>query len=184
MWTIIKKIYVHLVFILNYYVIHRANPVSFLRSQGAVIGQGCDILCGVWGFGTEPYLVHIGNNVTLAGGVQLITHDGATRVYRASDPRWKPETGSYGKIKIGDNVFIGTGSIVLPGKEIGSNVVIGAGSVVTKDIPSNVVYAGNPAQFIQTLDEYREKSLNKSVIIREFADQRNKKKELIHLFWS
>lgn len=47
-------------------------------------------------------------------------------------------------VKIGNNVWIGTRTIILPGVEIGDNVVIGAGSVVTKDIPSNTMAAGNP----------------------------------------
>lgn len=184
MWKLIKKISKQIYFVFNYYLIHMGDPVSYLRSQGAMIGEHCDIYCGIGGFGTEPYLIHIGNNVTLTGGVKLITHDGGTRVYRSTDPRWKPETGLYGKINIGDNVFIGTDSIVLPGIEIGTNVIVGAGSVVTKDIPSNVVFAGNPARFIQTLDEYREKSLGKTVLIRESSDPQKKKSELIRLFWS
>lgn len=52
---------------------------------------------------------------------------------------------------IGDNVWIGGDATILPGVTIGDNVVIGAGSVVTKDIPSNVVIAGNPAKIIKTL---------------------------------
>jgi acetyltransferase-like isoleucine patch superfamily enzyme len=181
---IVKKIVFRLVFLFDYYFIHHANPISYLRRQGAVIGKDCDILCGVWGFGTEPYLIHIGDNVTLAGGVMLVTHDGATRVYRSSDSRWKPGTGLYGKIKIGNNVFIGTNALVLPGVEIGDNVVIGAGSVVTKAVPSNQVVAGNPAKMISTVDEYREKSLGKSIFIERVANKKMKKIELIKSFWS
>lgn len=60
-------------------------------------------------------------------------------------------------VKIGNNVFIGMNTIILKGVNIGSNVIIGAGSVVTKDIPDNVVAAGNPCRPIMTIDEYREK---------------------------
>lgn len=62
-----------------------------------------------------------------------------------------------GIVQIGSNVFIGANAIVLPNVRIGDNVVIGAGSVVTRDVPSNSVYAGNPAQFVCTFDEYCEK---------------------------
>ena len=56
----------------------------------------------------------------------------------------------YGRIKIGNNCFIGCRSILLPGVTIGDNSIIGAGSVVTKDVPSGEVWAGNPARFIKT----------------------------------
>lgn len=54
-------------------------------------------------------------------------------------------------VKIGDDVWIGGGSIILPGVTVGNNVVIGAGSVVTKDVPDNVVIGGNPAKIIKQL---------------------------------
>lgn len=54
-------------------------------------------------------------------------------------------------VKIGDNVWIGGCATILPGVTIGDNVVIGAGSVVTRDIPSDVVVAGNPAKIIRHL---------------------------------
>lgn len=55
-------------------------------------------------------------------------------------------------IKVGNNVWIGANTIVLPGVSIGNNTVIGAGSVVTKDIPSNVLAYGNPCKVIKNLD--------------------------------
>ena len=66
-----------------------------------------------------------------------------------------------GRVNIGNNVFIGAESVVLPNVTIGDNVVIGANSTVTKDIPSNSVYAGNPAKFICTIDEYIETNKRK-----------------------
>ena len=60
-------------------------------------------------------------------------------------------------VTIGDNVFVGAGTIVLPGVSIGSNVVIGAGSVVSRDIPDKCVAVGNPARVVKSLDEYLNK---------------------------
>lgn len=57
-------------------------------------------------------------------------------------------------IRIGDNVWLGMNVVVLPGIHIGDNVVVGAGSVVTKDIPSNVVAAGNPCRVIRDKAPY------------------------------
>lgn len=63
-----------------------------------------------------------------------------------------------GRIKIGDNCFIGSRSIILMNVIVGDNVIIGAGSVVSKDIPSNSVAAGIPAKVICTVDEYYAKN--------------------------
>lgn len=96
-----------------------------------------------------PWLISVGDNVTLSSNVKLLAHDASTA-----------KTGVHTKIgivRIGNNVFIGANSIVLCNTRIGDNVIIGAGSVVTKDIPSNSVYAGNPATFVCTFDEYQKK---------------------------
>jgi len=66
-------------------------------------------------------------------------------------------------ITVGDNVFIGTRSIIMPGVHIGNNVIIAAGSVVSKDLPDNGVYGGVPAKFIKPMDEYFEKIQQESL---------------------
>lgn len=110
-----------------------------------------------------PWLISVGDNVTLASGVHLLAHDASTA-----------KTGVHTKIgivRIGNNVFIGANSIVLPNVRIGNNVVVGAGSIVSKDIPDNSVYAGNPAKFICTFEEYAEKHhsyQNDHPIFREY----------------
>lgn len=95
-----------------------------------------------------PWLITIGNNVTLASNVRLLAHDASTAL--VEDVHTK-----LGIVKIGDNVFIGADSVVLCNVRIGDNVVIGANSVVTHDIPSNSVYAGNPAKYICSFDEFQ-----------------------------
>ncbi len=69
-----------------------------------------------------------------------------------------------GNVVIGNNVFIGADSVILPGVTIGDNVVVGANSTVSRDVPSNVVVAGSPAIYIHTIDEFisRNKELMKS----------------------
>ena len=96
------------------------------------------------------WLISIGNHVALASKVQIIAHDASTRLFLKHD--------KVGKVIIGDDVFIGQSSIILPNVTIGNRVLIGAGSVVTKDIPSNSVAVGNPARVKYTLDEYLEKN--------------------------
>jgi maltose O-acetyltransferase len=90
--------------------------------------------------------IRIGDDVLLAPNVQLYT------AHHPLDPeqrRSQKELAS--PITIGHNVWIGGNAIVLPGVTIGDNSVIGAGSVVTKDIPANVVAAGNPCRIIRSL---------------------------------
>lgn len=91
--------------------------------------------------------VTIGNDVKFGPNVQIYT------AHHPLDPQIRtsgPELAN--SITIGDRVWIGGGAIVLPGVTIGENSVIGAGSVVTRDVPANVVAAGNPCRVIRTLE--------------------------------
>src|SRR5689334_23223760 len=90
--------------------------------------------------------VHIGDNVFVAPGVQLLT---ATHPLPAAERIRGAELGL--PIHIGDNVWLGGGVIVCPGVRIGANTTIGAGSVVVKDIPAGVLAAGNPCRVIRAL---------------------------------
>ena len=109
-------------------------------------------------FGSEPYLITIGDNTTISFDVAFVTHDGGTRVLRnlATNEKEK-QTVIYGQIKIGKNCFVGCRSTILPGVTIGDNTIIGAGSVVNRDIPANSVAVGVPCKVICSLDEYKEK---------------------------
>ncbi len=82
-----------------------------------------------------------------------------------------------GRIRVGNNCFIGHSVIVLPGVTIGDNVIIGAGSVVSRNIPSDSVAAGVPAKVICSLDEYYERNLDKGTFYKSpgmsLKDKRN-----------
>lgn len=133
----------------------KKEDVEKIKKAGAKIGNNCDFVGNI-NFGSEPYLITIGNNTTVSFDVAFVTHDGGTRVLR-NLPNGNKETVIYGPIKIGNNSFIGCKTVILPGVTIGSNTIIGAGSVVTRNIPSNMVAAGNPCKVICTLQEYKEK---------------------------
>jgi acetyltransferase-like isoleucine patch superfamily enzyme len=75
----------------------------------------------------------------------------------------------FGAIRVGNNVFLGFGALILPGVTIGNNVVVGAGSVVTKDVPDNVIVAGVPARVICPIEEYRKRVLLEAVTIGHLA---------------
>lgn len=91
------------------------------------------------------FLVSIGNNVTITNAT-ILAHDASTHIFTGYS--------KIGRVSIGNNVFIGYGSIVLPGVKIGNDCIIGAGSIVTKDVPNNSVVAGNPAHFIANTSDY------------------------------
>lgn len=126
--------------------------VPYARKLGVKVGSGCRLYILSWG--SEPFLITIGSRVTVSSRVRFITHDGSTWLFRDEASRRYQK---YGPIVVGDDVFIGAGSIVMPGVTIGSQVVIGAGSVVTKDVPDGAVVAGNPARYIRSFSSLREK---------------------------
>lgn len=130
------------------------DPVGYARMIGVKIGVGCRLIDVT--FDTEPYLIEIGDHVSISN-TRFVTHDGGVWVFR----NLEPGIDLFGRIKIGNNVFIGTGTIILPGVTVGDNVVIGAGSVVTKDIPSDCVAVGVPARPLKSLKEYQDKCMPK-----------------------
>lgn len=102
---------------------------------------------------SEPHLITIGGNTTIAGGVHLITHDNSISKVLPNT------TDVFGRITIGRNCFIGQNAIVLYGVTIADNVIVAAGSVVTKSIKdSYVIVAGNPAKVISTWESFGEKN--------------------------
>lgn len=139
----------------------RKSNVDIARELGVSIGENCLILSNPYRcFGSEPYLVEIGNHVEITGGCQFVTHDGVVWTLRVNPDLAKID--KFGKITVGNNVFIGINSTILPGVTIGDNCIVGAGSLVTKNIPSGEVWGGVPAHFIGTLDEYKSKVILKA----------------------
>ena len=126
-----------------------------LKRQGVKLGKNISIT-GKLRVGSEGYLVEIGNDVTIAGA-DILTHDGGIRVIRKLEDN--PNLKKQGKVSIKNNSFIGKNSIILPGISIGPNSIVGCGRVVTKNVPPNTVYAGNPAKYICSIEEYKEKCL-------------------------
>lgn len=130
------------------------DPIAYAKKIGVEIGEDC-CLIGSPDWGSEPWLISIGNHTEISYGCSFITHDGATWVFREQEPY--RNTVKFGRIKIGNNCFVGSRTILLPGVVIGDNSIVGAGSVVSKSIPAGEVWAGVPARFISTTSEYAEK---------------------------
>lgn len=140
---------------------------KYAMKNGLISGTGVTVMGGVY-FGSEPYLITLGDRVRISGDVRFITHDGGTWAFRREAD--KEKIVRFGKIKIGDDTFIGMRSIIMPGVTIGKNCVVGAGSIVTKDVPDRCVVAGMPAKVICTTDEYAQKCKDKMPENFDFAE--------------
>jgi acetyltransferase-like isoleucine patch superfamily enzyme len=128
---------------------------NILKRDGVTIGKDCEICKDVM-FGSEPYMITLGNHVRITSGCKFITHDGGVWVLRKL--KNEETIDMFGKITIKDNVHIGINAIIMPGVTIGENCIIGCGAVVTKSIPANQIWGGVPAKFIKTIDEYYDKN--------------------------
>lgn len=125
------------------------DELSLLKEQGLTVGTNFRNHSPYAFDALFPWLISVGDNVCFSANVKLLAHDTSTEYVNGHT--------KIGRIDIGDNVYIGYGVIVLCNVRIGNNCIIGAGSVVTKDVPDGTVYAGNPARFICTVEEYRKK---------------------------
>ena len=137
-----------------------AAAAEYARDSGVKIGKDCRIYGS--GFGREGFLIELGDNVLISGDVSFITHDGGPFIVRNEI---KNLVGNYGKIKIGNNCFIGAKAIILPNVQIGDNCIIGAGAVVADSFPDNSVIVGNPAKLIFNTDLYLKMKLSSKLTI-------------------
>ena len=142
--------------------------VKLLKELFAEVGEGCFIeppLHANWG----GHHVHLGKNVyanfnlTLVDDTHIYIGDytmiGPNVVIATAGHPILPELRELGyqynaTVHIGRNCWLGAGVIILPGVTVGDNTVIGAGSVVTKDIPPNVLAAGNPCGVLREISEH------------------------------
>lgn len=127
----------------------KQSEIQALIDKGMTVGENCAFFSTSTIDSLWPWLISFGNNVTVSTNVTILAHDASPNVVGLGT--------KLGKVRIGNNVFIGTGSIILCNTSIGDNVIIGAGSVVSGIVESNSVYYGVPAKKHCTLDEYKER---------------------------
>ena len=123
----IKAILAKLKRIYKFRVTFRSNRVTYMRYLGMRIGENVQIFSKTDIFGSEPWLIEIGNGTVIAAECQLITHDGASRMFRNSYPKEMSKWGDkYGPIIIGKNCFIGYHTIIMLGVTLGENTIVAA----------------------------------------------------------
>lgn len=147
---------------LNKILYKHTTTIDRLRRQGVSIGKHCSI--ANIEVSSEPYLISIGNHVQITDGTKIFTHGGSW-VFREKEPDFD----YFGKVVIGNNVYIGNNCLIMPGVTIGDNVVVGAGSIVTQSIPSNQVVCGTPAKCVCTIGEYYKKCKPYNVHTKGFS---------------
>lgn len=135
--------------------------ISYLRKKGVRIGTGC-IISKDANFGSEPWLISIGDNVRVTKGVDFITHDGGIWTLRRIGLIPNEEV-LYGSIRIDDNCNISWNTVIMPNVHIGRNCITAAGAVVTKNMPDATIWGGCPAKQIETIYTYYEKVKDKTV---------------------
>lgn len=114
------------------------------------VGDHCVISTTAWG--SEPYLIKIGNGVRITAGVKIFTHGGAGVLRKKC-----PNMDFFGKVIIGNNVYIGNCALIMPGVSIGSDVIVAAGAVVTKSVPCGSIVGGNPAKVIGSIADLEQR---------------------------
>lgn len=160
------------------YVYFKINPVSCSRYMGVIIGENCKIYGNspnMWR--TEPFLITIGDNVFITNGCKFVNHDGSTLILRKKTPSLELTA----PINIGNDVYLGVETMIMPGITIHNNVIVGARSIVTKDVEENSVIVGIPARKIKTVDQYHEE-IKKRLLGIGHLDRDAKEKELKRIF--
>ena len=134
-----------------------------LKKRGLKIGKNPHIMSTAIIDSSHCWHIEIGDDFRLGHYSQIIAHDASTKYYFNYT--------RVANVKIGNNVHVATGVIILPGVTIGDNVIIGAGSIVTKDIPNNSIAVGVPARVISTLDVWMQKEKEKMKPENTFSEE-------------
>lgn len=152
----------------RFYWLNIATPHKYARHIGVKIGKDC--LISTRNFGTEPYLISIGNHVQLTKGVSIHTHGGGHSIRQNH-----PDFDVFGKVIIEDWAYIGAYSQIMPGVTIGEGALVAAGSIVTKSVAPHTVVGGNPARYICNTEEYYERNKKYNIGTAGLSDDEKKK---------
>lgn len=147
-----------------------ASPENYARHIGVKIGRNCFISTRRWG--TEPYLITIGDNVQVTHDVAIHTHGGGHALRDTN-----PDFDVFGKVVIQDWAYIGASSQIMPGVTVGKGAIVAAGSIVTKSVAPYTVVGGNPAKYICSIQEYAERNMKFNV--HSYGLSSSKKRELL-----
>lgn len=173
-------------FVLAYGTLIRSGykRAGFLKKIQYFHHQGEKCFFSTLYFGTEPWLISMGDNVHLASGCRFITHDVTGNMLRNKGENG-PLTNRVGTIRIGNNVVVGANAVLLYDVKIGNDVIVAAGSIVTSDIPDGCIAAGVPARVIGKSTDYYKKirGFSKSVNWDESMPEQERRILQENYFW-
>lgn len=136
------------------------TEIDVLKEKGLIIGEHTIVHSTNCFDAIYPWLIEVGDYCLISTDVKVIAHDSSTnRIGGVS---------KVGRVTIGDHVYLGQGVTILCNVKIGDNVVVGAKSLVSRDLPSGGVYAGNPARFICSIEEFEQKHIHNLKIAPTF----------------
>jgi NDP-sugar pyrophosphorylase family protein len=135
----------------------------YLRCRGMKISgtpRYLAVKCWFDGEGGDYHLIKIGHNSVISSNVRILTHDySISRAFVALGVEMTSEVANVRPVSVGDNAFVGTGSILMPGCRLGKNVIVGAGSVVRGEVADDSIVMGNPAVVVGNTLEWGRKRL-------------------------
>lgn len=155
-----KKTIIAKFFGLSY--LYNTYNVNEARRLGVKVGDQCRFIgTNPDSFSTEPFLIKIGNHVSMTRP-RFITHDGSVWVFRNKFPNIE----LFGTIEIGDNCFLGEGVVILPNTKIGKNCIVGANAILKGQYPDDSVIAGAPGKPIGSIYDFFEKNKERFTYFR------------------
>lgn len=134
--------------------------IKICRHNGLKLGTNAIIRRNV-NFGSEPFLIEIGDDSRIASGTTFVNHSGAAVNLRKLEGY--SEVRNFGKIKIGKNCAVGVNCVILSDVQVGNNCILGANSVLSESMPDNTVYAGNPAKYVCEIEDYGDVMLKTTI---------------------
>lgn len=141
--------------------LYMKSYIKVCKLQGLKLGEGVKVF-GKVDFGSEPFLIEIGDKTQLANGSTFVNHGGTTMTLRRLEGF--EDVRIFGRIKIGKNCTIGANCVIQQNVEIGDNCILGAGSILTHSMPDNSVFSGNPARFVCSIEQYGESLLDQNTM--------------------